>query len=257
MKFFKTDDDRVEMYDQRFYPIEIDGEKRHFENVTNILGIVAKGYYYEAWLKEQGQEADFIRDKKGVEGTYLHRLSQEWLYGNKVSYFDLPFTEGFNFHIWAKFFRWLKFWNDFKDRIEYNDSGIEKIVYSKIMEYAGTADLVCKLDDEPVIFDWKFGNDIHKQSDQQIVAYMMALNEMTAKNMFKTGYIVHIPDANKTKKGYSLHKVELTEKVVEVWKATLMIKRHYEPSKPRFIEYPTEIQITDNLEQLEQTIKNV
>lgn len=76
---------------------------------------------------------------------------------------------------------------------------IEKVVYSKVHNYAGTADAVCKIGGKLVILDWKTTNTSRYNPDgiyasyfAQDGAYVLAYEEMTGEKVNEL-YVVNLP----------------------------------------------------------------
>lgn len=76
---------------------------------------------------------------------------------------------------------------------------IEKVVYSKTHDYAGTADVVCKIGGKLIILDWKTTNTSRYNPDgiyasyfAQDGAYCLAYEEMTGEKVDEL-YIVNLP----------------------------------------------------------------
>lgn len=57
----------------------------------------------------------------------------------------------------------------------------ELFVYSKRHGYAGSADFICKIDDELWIIDFKTSKSLHDTMGLQLAAYRQAYEEMTGK----------------------------------------------------------------------------
>ena len=73
---------------------------------------------------------------------------------------------------------WLDFWKELneKHKISYNSKRVEYVCHSDQYEYAGTIDLVAKVDGIETIFDWKTGNYLGNKDKQQMTAYMHTIN---------------------------------------------------------------------------------
>lgn len=69
---------------------------------------------------------------------------------------------------------------------------IEETVWSSRYRYAGTMDLLCKLDGQLTLIDWKTGKAVYPEAFLQNVAYQRAYNEMGHEPVTQ-GRIVRLP----------------------------------------------------------------
>ena len=167
MKFyeFSEDEKRVDIFNERFYKI---GDK-FYRNVTTILGIIDKGYNYAEWLKQTSYNSEIIMDRAGKFGTAFHELVEKFLLGETVKYHDNNFLgDQTATALWERFIIWIDFWKELnKDhKVEYKPEGVEYICHSDKHKYAGTIDLVARIDGELEIFDWKTGNFLGNKEKQ-------------------------------------------------------------------------------------------
>jgi len=94
---------------------------------------------------------------------------------------------------------------------------IEQVVYSKTHQYAGTLDLVARLDDHHgvsrrVLIDFKTGERVYPEAFLQAALYMVALGEMGHGNV-DAAYIVRLP-----KKGGAVEPVAVPD-LPSLWPA--------------------------------------
>lgn len=109
---------------------------------------------------------------------------------------------------------------------------IEKVVYSKQYDYAGTCDFVAEIDGKLVIGDWKTTNTSRYNPDgiyasylAQLGAYSLAYEEMTGKEP-KELYIINLP---KDGTEYKMKRLEdLSLKKTDLQAYFLSLKQSYE-----------------------------
>ena len=241
MKFYEFDEKqkKVDIFSERWY--RHPETKKFYRNVTTILGIIDKGYNYEEWLKNVGHNAEIIVDKAGTFGTEFHALVQSFLLGNIVKYYDHQYLgEKTATALWERFNIWIAFWEELnkEHKVEYNPEGIEYIVYNDVLEYAGTIDLVCKIDGEPQIFDWKTGNIIGNKEELQLIAYCNPLKILKAN-------IVHVPAIKPNKKGYRIKEIEYSDKMMNLFVVTKQVFDMENKDQPKFLTLPLEISKED------------
>lgn len=237
MKFyeFKEDEKRVDIFNERWY--RHPETKKFYRNVTTILGIIDKGYNYDEWLKNNGHNAEIIMDRAGRFGTEFHKLVELFLHGETVKYYDLTFLgDRTATELWERFNTWIDFWKELnKDhKVEYKPQGIEYITYSEKHEYAGTIDLIARIDDELTIFDWKTGNIIGNKEELQMTAYMDTIGCYKAN-------IIHIPATKPNKKGYRIKEVEYSPDKFDLFLATKRVFDMENSDKPKLLSLPLEL----------------
>lgn len=109
---------------------------------------------------------------------------------------------------------------------------IEKVLYSKTHDYAGTADFIARIKDKLVIGDWKTTNTSFRNPDgiyatyfAQLGAYSLAYEEMTGEKIDEL-YVVNLP---KDGGEYKLRRLEdISMSKVECQAYFLALKQAYE-----------------------------
>lgn len=94
---------------------------------------------------------------------------------------------------------------------------VEAVLYSKVHNYAGTADLICEIDGKLVVLDWKTTNTSRYNPDgiyatyfAQLGAYSLAYEEMTGKEV-KELWAVNLPKDGSEYKLKRLEDINLTK----------------------------------------------
>ena len=236
MKFYEFDKDekRVDIFNERWYKHPTNG--KFYRNVTTILGVIDKGYGFQEFLKSNGYNADIIVKRAGDFGTIFHKMVEDYLLGGTVSYYDyINLGDSLATALWERFSTWINFWEELnrEHEVVYKEEGVEYIIFNDEHEYAGTVDLVCKIDGEPQIFDWKTGNNIYPTSKQQLVAYMNPLG-------IKKGNLVLIPQDYINKKGYRITPVEYTDEKFDLFVATKKVFDSENTDAPKVLTLPLE-----------------
>lgn len=242
MKFyeFNEDEKRVDIFNERFYRNPKNGE--FYRNVTTILGIINKGYNYDEWLKNNGHNAEIIMDRAGKFGTEFHKLVELFLKGETLKYFDLTYLgDKTATDLWERFNIWVSFWKELNEdhKVTYKQEGIEFITFSEKHKYAGTIDLVCRIDDELTILDWKTGNHLGNKEKLQMTAYMDTIGCAKAK-------LIHIPAEKPNKKGYRITEVEYKPELFNLFLATKQVFDSENKDEPKVLTLP----LTINKEEL-------
>jgi len=208
---------------ERFYPLE-DGT--WLPSVTTILSACyPKSRFLIDWQIEQGkEEAERILKEAAEEGQIIHSYIEHLLNGAILNVEPMSEKQRrcvSNFLAWA-------------NKTEFTPLATESQVYCKPLGYAGTIDILAKIDGEVWIVDIKTSNAIHASYDAQVAAYAYAY-ALEHKTSVKAA-ILHINA--RTKQGYTWHEVDL-EQGFKVFNLTrqLFYALHPDP-QPKIIEYP-------------------
>lgn len=240
MRFYEFDEKekRVDIFSERWY--RHPETKKFYRNVTTILGIIDKGYNYDEWLKNVGHNSDIIVDRAGQFGTAFHELVQRYLLGEDVSYYDGKFLgDKASTALWERFMIWVDFWKELNQKkVTYKPEGVEYITYSEEFNYAGTIDLICRVDGELTIFDWKTGNQIGNKEKLQLTAYMKTIGAKKAN-------LVHIPATKPNKKGYRITEIDFDDRMFDLFLSTKKVFDMENSDQPKLLTLPLSINIKD------------
>jgi hypothetical protein len=157
--------------DSRFYSTEDGG---YVPSVTTILEAYPKGAAYYNWLKENGKDADEIRDEAGRRGSVVHKLTEDYDQGKEVNLINASGSIDYKLNEWAMFERYVEFRRRFDLKIE----AIELNIISDKLGFAGTIDRVCYLNGEKYLIDIKTSNAIYPSYWLQLAAYRALLLEI-------------------------------------------------------------------------------
>ena len=80
-RILKISDDaqQITMPDSRYYLRN--GE--YYPSITYVLQYYPKGKFFEDWLKQVGNNADFIVRKSAEDGTKVHNMIEAYLNGHR------------------------------------------------------------------------------------------------------------------------------------------------------------------------------
>ena len=195
----QVDDEHYYYVDGKFTP-----------SVTHILHeSIPTPFALRQWLGDVGNEkAEAKLNSAAERGTLIHDTCEKLMCGLEIQIKEL-FTKKADQKVIVGFTKWF---DEFKPTYEQTD--IERVVASEL-GYAGTMDLFCHIDGEPVIVDFKTSGGVYDEHKLQLTAYQQALYEMTgvkAKRM-----VVHLTP--RTKAGYSVYgedKMEISKKPLTV-----------------------------------------
>jgi len=137
-------------------------------SVTTILGALSKGTGFDMWLgnhpsyKIACEERDIAADR----GTKVHDLAEKYMHGESV--------ESDNEEICKHLMSFEKFWNE--NEVQLIDT--ELFMWHKDVPWAGTCDIIAKINGKYCIIDIKTGN-YYKSHEIQLNMYAELLSKIT------------------------------------------------------------------------------
>jgi hypothetical protein len=172
---------QITMPDSRYY--RRNGE--YYPSVTYVLGTYPKGKYFEDWLKKVGYSADYIVKKAGEEGTQVHEMIESFLMGEELNFLGPNGRPLYHPDVWQMFLRFVEWWE------EYNPTLIETEVhlFSDELKVAGTCDMVCEIDGELWIVDFKTSNNMQTTYELQTAVYGKMYEECYGKKADRHGLL--------------------------------------------------------------------
>tara|TARA_R100000697_G_scaffold121895_2_gene150075 strand:+ start:1 stop:783 length:783 start_codon:yes stop_codon:yes gene_type:complete len=236
---------QINFLDRRVYKRS---EGVYYPSVTTILQYMPKNKFFESWLKDVGHNADLIMKRAGKQGTQVHEACEKLILGEEVSWMDEYGNARYSQIVWEMILKFYEFWNTYKPEL----ISSEEFVWSDKHKYAGTADIVCKLNNETWLLDIKTSNSIHKSYDLQLASYATALEESRGIKIDRTGIVwlkAHSrgPAKNgKTMQGKGWKLLEIDE-IKKNFKLFEMIYKLYSLENPTvepiYNSYPTTLKI--------------
>jgi len=175
------DHKQITLPDSRYY--RRNGE--YYPSITYVLSYYPKGKYFEDWLKQVGYAADHIVKRASEEGTQVHGMIEDYLNGKELSFLDDFDNPQYNPDVWQMFIKFVDWWET------YNPTLIEPEVhlFSDKYKVAGTCDLVCEIDRELWIIDFKTSNHLQTTYDLQTAIYAQCFEECFGKKVDRTGIL--------------------------------------------------------------------
>ena len=210
----KTKEDgiiQITTLDERWYQ----KEDKFVPSVTWIAGYYPKGVGFYKWLADKGwDEAQAIKQAAGDKGSKVHKAVEFLIAGEKLS-MDSKFTDSngeeseLTVEEWECLMSFTDWWKETKPEV----LQAEQVVFTD--RYAGTVDLVCKINDEIWLIDFKTSSEIWAEYELQVSAYKHALPEVQKIGILQLNY-----KRNKIKK-YKFteieDKFELFESAIKIW----------------------------------------
>ena len=242
---FNPDLKQINYLDRRVYKR---GEGVYYPSVTTILQYMPKNKFFETWMKDVGHNADLIMRKAGKEGTQVHEAAEALVKGEEVTWMDDYGKAKYSQIVWEMILKFYEFWSTHKPEL----ISTEDFVWSDEHKYAGTADLVVKLDGQIWLLDLKTSNSLHKSYNLQLASYAVALKESKGIEIERTGIIwlkSHTRSASKKKgiyqgKGWQIKNIDDIEENFELFKLIYKLYTLENPNtEPIYNSYPTTLKL--------------
>jgi ATP-dependent exoDNAse (exonuclease V) beta subunit len=175
------DHKQITLPDSRYYR----RNGKFYPSVTFVLQIYPKGKHFENWLKQVGFASEYIVKKASEEGTQVHTLIEQYLNGEELSFLNKQGNPQFDSDVWQMFLKFVDFWE------LYNPKLIETEVhlFSDELEVAGTCDLICEIDGELWLIDFKTSNQVHSTYELQTAVYSQCYKECYGKEIQRQGIL--------------------------------------------------------------------
>jgi hypothetical protein len=235
---YQINNKQLTFLDSRFYSTEDGG---FVPSVTTILECYPKGAAYYNWLKENGKDADEIRDEAGRRGSVVHKLTEFYDAGYEVSLINPQGQIEYKLNEWAMFERYV----NFRSRFQFVTDSIEMNIISKELGYAGTIDRIIDMDGEKILLDIKTSNAIYPSYWLQLAAYRSLLMNKAGIRVNKVAILwLNAKTRTEGKKGdvqgigWQLITKDDTNKELQLFNATLNLwAAENTTSKPKSLTY--------------------
>ena len=236
---------QITLPDSRYYR----RNGKYYPSITYILSYYPKGKFFEDWLKKVGYSADWIVKKAGEEGTQVHEMIEDYLNGKELNFLSESGGVLYDPTVWQMFLRFVDWWET------YNPTLLETEVhlFSDKLKVAGTCDLVCEIDNEIWIIDFKTSNHLQTTYDLQTAVYAQCYEECFGKKVDKLGVLWLKSSKRGSKegkmqgKGWEIYESKRTQE--ENLDIFLTVKKLFDLENPRhspiFTEFRTQVKKKD------------
>jgi len=232
------DHKQITLPDGRYY--QRNGE--YYPSVTYVLSHYPKGKFFEDWLKKVGYSADYIVKRASEEGTQVHEMIEDYLNGKKLSFLEhgIPMYAP---NVWQMFLRFVDFWEEYKPTL----IEAEIHLFSDELKVAGTCDMVCEINGELWVIDFKTSNHLQTTYDLQTAVYGKCYEECYGKTPDRYGVLWLKSSKRKAAegkiqgKGWEMYESKRTqEDNLDIYRAVRTLFDIENPNhKPAFTEFRT------------------
>lgn len=167
---------RITTYDERWYKFN---EEEFVPSVTWITSFYPKGIQFMKWLASKGwDEAEIIKSARGNHGSKVHQAIEDLITGKKHEVIhdskyinnDTGILEELTVDEYASVISFNEWFKEVKPKVILT----EVTVLSRKHNYAGTDDIICKIDDDVWLIDYKISPNIYPSHEIQLSAYKNA-----------------------------------------------------------------------------------
>lgn len=168
--FHYPETQQINILDSRYYTND---HKVYYPSVTTILEVYPKGFGFNQWLKDLGQNADAVLERAGAFGSKIHQATEALNDGLEIKWADDKGNAYYTVEEWKTLLKYAEFWRLVSPKLVAN----EKSLCSPELGYGGTLDRVVDIGGEYWLIDIKTSNYLHKSHELQLSAYAMLWNE--------------------------------------------------------------------------------
>ena len=217
----------------------------YYPSVTYVLSYYPKGKFFEDWLKKVGYSSEYIVRKASEEGTQVHEMIEAYLNDEELNFLSSSGNPQYDPLVWQMFLRFVEWWET------YNPTLLETEVhlFSDKLKVAGTCDLVCEIDGELWVVDFKTSNNIQTTYELQTAVYSQCYEECYGKTAARQGILWlkskrRKPAEGKMQgKGWEMVEMKRThEQNIDIF---LTVKKLFDLENPRhspiFTEFRTQV----------------
>lgn len=162
--------ERISVLDQRFYSND---NVNFYPGSTTILEAFPKGKWFSDWLKENGHDADKIRDDAAAQGSAVHNATEAIDNGHEICWADDNGKPFFSLEEW----RMLLNYDDFKKTVQPVILANERVMCSDTLGFGGTLDRIVEFGGKRWVLDIKTSNQISDTYVLQLASYAKLWNE--------------------------------------------------------------------------------
>lgn len=220
---------QITLSDSRYYKIK----SKYYPSITHVLSYYPKGKAFEDWLKKVGFSSEFEVKKASNEGNQVHDLIERYIKGEQLNYLNDWDVPNYPVLVWQMFLRFVEWWETYNPEL----IATEAFLWSDELKIAGTVDLICTIEDEIWIVDFKTSNYKQNYWELQTCAYKTCYEEMTGQTINKMG-ILWLKSTKRTSKkekmqGKNWEMIEPNRTYEENMKIFKAVKTLYDLENPK------------------------
>jgi len=242
IKFIDELANKITIPDQHFYE-STKNPGKWLPSVTTFLEAYPKGIAYIMWLKQVGMNASQILNEAAEIGSNIHAAIDQYVKSGSLSYLSKTGQELFKWEEWELICKAMEFFTIYKPEIIVHEFSFA----SDELGYGGTIDMICKINGEIWLIDYKSGNGIYESHYLQIAAYKKAWELLNPQYPIQHSGLLHLKAATRKEiegqiqgKGWKVEQPENSfENDFEYFQYCQKLWHRANPKvAPKILEYP-------------------
>lgn len=237
-KFINNLENKITIPDEHWYKGAND---TWLPSVTTFLDAYPKGAAYKMWLKQVGMNADQILKEAAEIGSNVHSAIDQYVKVGFVSYLSENGAELWKWEEWVLICKAMEFFTNHKPEIIAHEFSFA----SDELGFGGTIDMICKLNNQIWLIDYKSGNAVYESHALQIAAYAKAWNLLNPQYTVERTGILHLKADTKKEiegkvqgKGWKLHEASIDESFEYFQYCQKLWHKANPNAQPKILEYP-------------------
>lgn len=240
MKFISELENKIIIPDEHWYQ---GSSGNWLPSVTAVIDVYPKGQNFVRWLMQVGMNAKQIIEEAGIVGSNVHAAIDFFLKGQEIAYMK-DGKEIYTWEEWVLICKAMEFFNNFSPKILVHEFSFAIDEFG----YGGTIDIICEINGEIWLIDYKTSNMIHQTAFLQVAAYRQAWDYLNPHYKIQRSGVLHLKaqtrgEDKKGEKiqgdGWKIIETENYEDDLKFFNYCLDIwRRENKNARPKQEEYP-------------------
>jgi hypothetical protein len=232
---------KITIPDEHFYQSSKSGN--WLPSVTMLLDAYPKGANYILWLKNVGMNASQILKEAGEIGSNVHAAIDQYVKTGQLNYLSDDGKELFKWEEWELVCKAMEFFTIHKPEIITHEFSFA----CDELGYGGTIDMICKINGETWLIDYKSSNGVYESHYLQIAAYKKAWGLLNPQYPIQKCGLLHLKASTRKEikdsiqgRGWKTEQSENTfENDFEYFQYCQKLWHRANPkAAPKILEYP-------------------
>jgi len=240
IKFINELENKITIPDEHWYESS-KNKGVWLPSVTTLLDAYPKGAAYVIWLKQVGLNASQILKEAGEIGSNVHAAIDQYVRTGELNFISEG-RELFKWEEWELICKAMEFFTIYKPEIIVHEFSFA----SDELGFGGTIDMICKINGEIWLIDYKSGNSIYDSHYLQIAAYKKAWEILNPQYLIQKAGLLHLKATTRKEvagsiqgKGWKLETSNNIESDYEYFQyCQTLWHRANKNAVPKILEYP-------------------
>lgn len=169
--FHEKEQQKIFVLGEGFYPSPKIADK-FYPGCTTILDVFPKGFGFQQYLKDVGNNATEILERAGAFGSKVHASTEELNNGAELRWISKDGSANYTIEEWKSVLRYFDFWKKCEPELIAN----ELKMCSDDLRFGLTLDRVLMINGKRFLVDIKTSNYLHKTYELQTAACSVMWN---------------------------------------------------------------------------------